>query len=207
MKSINFWYTADTHFGIDSNNIITREMRPFSNTTEMTNEIVKIWNKQISNDDIIYVIGDFCNYNAQEKDWTGGLAVSGLINAHIILITGNSEERIITEQFGGDFDKFRDYLVNNSTLNFDDVKRNDYVQVGAGIGAERFFLTHKPVDHDKRYPTLFGHVHRAGGLWRPYGLNVGIDLNHFRLYSDHDILELMEQKTKWWDDDPDNNCF
>lgn len=199
----NFWFTADTHFGTDSNNILKREMRPFANTTQYADEQVKIWNQQVGKDDFVYVIGDFCNYNREEKDYMGGLAISRLLNGNIILLTGNSEERVIAEEFDGDFDKFRDMLINSATFNFHEVKKNEYTH----ICGQKFFLTHKPTDHDKQYPTLFGHFHRTGGLWRPYGLNVGVDLNHFKLYSSYDIMDLMEQKHRWWDDDPDNNCF
>ncbi len=65
-----------------------------------TAEQVRIWNEQASADDTIYVIGDFCNYNSHENDFKSGLAVSKLVNAHIILIIGNSEERVLGYRSG-----------------------------------------------------------------------------------------------------------
>ena len=167
------WYTADTHFGSDSND-----------------------------NDTIYVIGDFCNYNHHEKDYESGLAVSKLVNAHIVYIIGNSEERVINDHFGGDFNRFRDYCLMNPGFKFDDVLKNTYLDIN-GI---RFFLTHRPVNHDKDCLNLFGHVHRGIGLWRPFGFNVGTDLNHFQLFGDDDIMFLMKQKKEYWDIDPDINC-
>lgn len=93
------WYTADSHFGADSKDIIERENRPFKNISEYTKEQVRIWNEQASSDDVIYAIGDFCNYNNSEKDFMSGLAVSSQVNARIILITGTQEDRVIRDCF------------------------------------------------------------------------------------------------------------
>ncbi len=199
MKYSRIWYTADPHFGSDSEDIILREMRPFRNAAEYTREQVRIWNSQASPEDLIYVLGDWCNYTATERDYPSGLAVSRQIRAHIILLTGNNEERVIRAEFGGDAERFREYCLMDPRFAFDDVKQNACTVIG-GI---RFFLTHRPADHDPGCLTLFGHTHRATGLWKPYGFNVGVDLNHFRLFSEQDILYLLEQKTDYWDHDPD----
>lgn len=198
------WYTSDTHFGSDSNVILIREMRPFRTSSEYTAEQVRIWNEQASPEDTIYVLGDFCNYNnAGETDWESGLAVSKQVNAHIILITGTQEDRVIRNHFGGDFERFRAFCLSDPRFHFDDVKKNDF----AVICGEKFFLTHKPTDHNKTCLNLFGHTHRSTGIWKPFGFNVGTDLNHFRLYCEDDFRNLLEQKNGFWDHDPDNNCF
>ena len=197
------FYAADTHFGSDSRAIIIRDNRPYKDINEYTADQVRIWNEQASSDDTIYVIGDFCNCGPEdEKDFKSGLAVSKLINAHIILIIGNNEQRAIDEYFDGSFDKFREYCMNDPSCKIDEVKLNDYVY----IKGEKFFLTHKPTDHVDHCLNLFGHVHRGIGLWRPFGFNVGVDLNNFRLFSEDDIMFLLEQKKKYWDIDPDINC-
>ncbi|MCR4774836.1 MAG: hypothetical protein K5869_00515 [Saccharofermentans sp.] len=197
------WYTADSHFGADSQVILKRENRPFKNMTEYTDEQVRIWNEQASSDDVIYALGDFCNYNSFEKDFKSGLAVSSRINAGVILIVGNQEERVIRSHFGGEFEKFREYCLSEPSFKFRDILKNAYTE----IRGRRYFLTHDPVDHDRQCLNLFGHTHRAGGLYRPYGFNVGVDLNHFRLFGDEDILMLLEQKTEFNDSDPSLNCW
>lgn len=84
-------YTADTHFGSDSKEIMVRDNRPFKDINEYTKEQVRIWNEQASPDDTIYVIGDFCNCGPKtEKDFRSGLAVSKQINAQFILIVGSA---------------------------------------------------------------------------------------------------------------------
>lgn len=202
------FFTADTHFGLDSKAILIRDNRPYKDINEYTADQVRIWNEQASSDDTIYVIGDFCNCSPKneknfiEKDFRSGLTVSKQINAHIILIIGNNEQRVIDDYFDGSFDKFREYCMTDPSCKFDDVKLNDYVD----INDEKFFLTHKPTDHVDHCLNLFGHVHRGLGVWRPYGFNVGVDLNHFRLFSEDDIVYLLGQKKKYWDIDPDINC-
>ncbi len=203
MEEKRVWYTADTHFGSDSHAILIRDMRPFGSIAEYTREQVRIWNEQAAPDDLIYALGDFCNFNYRETDWQSGLAVSAQIRARIILITGNSEERVIRTYFDGDFERFRACCLRDKRFRFEDVRKNAYVT----ICGERFFLTHKPTDHDPGCLNLYGHTHRSGGLWKRYGFNVGVDLNHFRLFGEDDIRILLDQKNGFWDHDPDNNCF
>lgn len=198
------WYTADTHFGTDSKIVLFRENRPYKSISEYTEDQVRIWNEQASEDDTIYALGDFCNYCERENeiDYMSGLAVSAQIRARMILIIGNNEERVIAKYFGDDFERFREFCLNEPSFKFADVKKNDYIT----IEGQRFFLTHKPTDHADDCLTLFGHVHRGLGLYRPYGFNVGVDLNHFRLFGNSDIKLLLAQKRDWWDKDPDINC-
>ena len=195
------WYTADQHFGSDSFSVLKRDNRPFKDIAEYTAEQVRIWNEQASADDTIYAIGDLCNYNEREKDYVSGLAVSKQINAHLVLIIGTSEERVIRDHFGGDFGKFREYCLTDPAFKIQEVIKDAYVD----IQGEKFFLTHKPTDHAKECQTLFGHTHRYGGLWKPFGFNVGVDLNHFRLFSDDDIIYMLERKKIYWDEDMEIN--
>ena len=183
------WYTADSHFGSDSVTVLQRDNRLFKDNAEYTAEQVRIWNEQASSDDTIYVIGDFCNYNSTEKDYISGLAVSKQMFGW--------QERIIRDVFGGDYEKFREYCLTDPHFKFEDVIRNTYVT----INGEKFFLTHKPTDHDKECQTLFGHTHRYGGLWKPFGFNVGVDLNHYRLFGDDDIMFMLGKKKIYWDED------
>ena len=133
------WYMADSHFGADSKEIMEREKRPFKDILEYTKEQVRIWNDQASSEDVIYAIGDFCNYNSSEKDYMSGLAVSSMVNARIILITGTQEERVIRDHFDGDFEKFRQFCLDEPSFKFEDVVRNAYVDVPEGEAYRQLF--------------------------------------------------------------------
>lgn len=197
------WFTADPHFGVDAVHTFEREMRPFNDVFDYIGKQVELWNQQASENDTIYVLGDFCNFNSHESNWMSGMLVSNLIKAHIVLVMGNSEERVMKYEFDNDFDKFREFCLKSGFCRFTDVVKDAHIE----IKNQLYYLVHKPSKHSKDCMTLFGHTHRAGGIYRPYGMNVGVDVNHFRLFSEDDIVFLMGKKTKKWDKDVDLNCF
>ena len=120
--------------------------------------------------------------------------------ADIVLITGNNEERIIKNEFDDDYEKFRNAMLS---CGFSDVKKEDFIS----FGKNNYYLNHYPVNHKDNYVNLFGHTHRATGLYKPYGFNVGCDLNHFDLHSEKDIESLVKEKAKFWDNDKNVNEF
>jgi calcineurin-like phosphoesterase family protein len=69
----NIFFTADLHLG--HKNIIEYCNRPFENIEEMNNQIIFNWNKTISNNDEVYVLGDFCltNNKIQAQYWFDSL--------------------------------------------------------------------------------------------------------------------------------------
>ena len=50
---------ADTHFGDDD--IRQYEERPFQNTEEMDREMIRRWNETVTDNDLVYHLGDFCS--------------------------------------------------------------------------------------------------------------------------------------------------
>lgn len=192
------YFTSDTHFG--SKEILKRENRPFKNKKHYAQEQIKIWNKKARTGDIIYHLGDFANYNSKEHKWKEGLKAVKHVRADVILVIGNNEERIIKNIFHDSFEDFREYCMD---LGFKDIVKNAYLK----IEDREFYLNHYPKNHKPGYINLFGHNHRGTGLYKPFGLNVGCDLNYFRLYSEYDIFDLIETKERWWDGDENINCI
>lgn len=202
------YFTSDTHFGMDAYSILKREMRPFANPAEYMHAQVEMWNIQAGEEDIIYHLGDFCNYNSAEKDWKSGLQVVKVVKARIVLIIGNNEQRVLTNEFNDDFEEFKEYCMR---LGFESVHKEldltEAESIKLGREAKRVYLVHRPIDCKEDCINLFGHTHRAGGLYRSYGLNVGTDLNHFRLFSRDDIAYLLSEKEKYWDTDETLNKY
>ena len=116
------------------------------------------------------------------------------IKANVVLIIGNNEERVIKYFFDGEFDLFKEFCLQ---LGFKEVYKN----LTLNLRGKDFYLTHKPLDYNPKYINLFGHTHASGGIYKPFGLNVGCDLFHFNLLSENDLFYLLAKKEKFWDKD------
>lgn len=198
-KKRKLFFIADTHFSSEAT--IIRENRPFKNAKAHDRFAIKNWNKQAGKDDLIYHIGDFLNYNDTDTNsWKIAMTYGKKIKANVVLIIGNNEGRLIDKEFGGSFQKFKKFAIENG---FYDVKK-DVNLLYCGL---KFYLNHFPIRHKNDVINLFGHTHRITGLWKPYGINVSSDLNHFRLFTTKEILRLLQQKNGWWDADVNTNSF
>ena len=192
-----FYFTADLHFGEEE--IIEREARPFENIKEMEDAFVNNVNAVASKDDVLYVLGDWINYNAQCHSEISAFEIVRRIEPKVILIMGNNEQRILADVFAGDFEAMRTAVIDKGF--------SDFLPEGdVEFGGESFHLIHRPTDHKEGSLNLFGHTHRCTGLWKSFGLNVGIDLNYFRPFSETEILRLLKKKREWMDNDPDVLC-
>lgn len=187
------FFTSDLHLGSDD--VIVFDNRPFKSEKLFSHWIVRKYNKLLKRDDELYIIGDFIDCHLKDdKGVLKKLEIVKKINAKVILIIGNNEQRVIKYFFDDNFDDFRNYCI---ALGFLDVKLDDYVS----INNEEFYLTHKPKNHSEKMLTLFGHSHKAMGIYKSFGFNIGCDLNNYLPYSENDIKLLLEKKTKYWDKD------
>lgn len=75
---------ADPHFG--HKNIIQYCNRPFESVSEMDKALIDNWNKTVSNDDIIWVLGDFA---LTSRDYTKSIIKS--LRGRKRLILGNHD--------------------------------------------------------------------------------------------------------------------
>ena len=193
---MNF-FTSDTHFN-DYETLLIDD-RPFSSAEEFDNYVINTWNSQTKNGDTIYVVGDFVDCDGKGYDgWKKSIKYVQKLNADVVLIIGNNEERVIKGWFNNDFNEFREYCLK---IGFKNVVKN----LTLNICNTEFYLTHKPKDRKKDILCLFGHLHRSCGLYKPYGFNVGCDLNHFRLYDENNIQKFLNMKKEYWDINPSLN--
>lgn len=194
-----WFFTSDIHFNDEATMKV--DCRPFASTKHFDKYILKLWNKQAKKGDTIYVIGDFVDCDGEGCDgWKKSIQYIKKVKADVVLVLGNNEERVIKYFFNEKFDSFRKYCLD---LGFKDVVKD----VTLRFRGLDFFLTHKPINHREGIINLFGHIHRSTGIYRPFGFNIGCDNNHFRLYSEDDILGLIEMRDKYWLKDKNVNIW
>ncbi len=193
-----YFFSADYHFG--NSDIIEREGRPFKDMKEMEDVFVSNINSAATKDDTLFVLGDWINYSSGYHSDISVFGISGRMNPSVILIMGNGEQRFMNDVFNGDFAKMSRAV---KELGIAEVLWESDVK----FGGESFHLIHRPEDRKEGCLNLFGHTHRSTGLWKPFGLNMGIDLNCFRPFSETEILRLLNTKRTWWDNDASVNCL
>lgn len=127
---------ADPHF-FDENILKMEPARHvFQNITQMHNNLIKNWNDTVTENDEVFVLGDFIN-SAKEED------IKEILNAlkgKITLIVGNHDKINV------------EYLRNNTRVTVYDHPI---------ILDEFWILSHEPmyVSEAMPYANVFGHVH------------------------------------------------
>lgn len=203
------FFTSDIHFNDES--VLLRENRPFTSIKEFDKYMINVINCTAGKDDVIYHIGDFFSYHDGNRNtWQRAIHYAERINAKVVMIVGNNEEKLINN-FSNEADLIGDYQGNNFEKFRSLALQCGFAEVMCDCHLEmrgkNFYLTHRPINHKDGFINLFGHTHLATGLWKPYGLNVGCDLNHFRLFSEDDIFALLKRKEEFWDVDEDLKCL
>ena len=173
------FYTSDLHLG--HKNVLKFDNRPFKDLNEMHEAIIENWNSVITENDDVYILGDF----AWHKEI--GLETIKQLKGGKHLILGN-HDRI-------DSEIKKEFL---SIKSYDIVKDGDFKVV----------LSHFPLAHwvGERYGGvhLYGHVHtgedfellkeykakilKLGRLYRSY--NVGCMLHN---YTPKTLEQIMEE--------------
>ena len=178
------YFTSDTHF--NHTNIISYCQRPFKNVDEMNERIIANWNEVVSEDDIIFHLGDFCLGGAAE--WTRLL---DRLNGKIYLIMGNHDRKNIRQGFKDRFEHVA-------------------MQMHIEVGKQRIYLNHYPFlcfeGGYKDVWQLFGHVHTrknntgidAGRLQYlyPTQYDVGVDNNNFAPVSFEQVKRIIDKQVE-----------
>ena len=127
------FFIADTHFG--DGNIIVYENRPFGNTEEMDRVIMENWNNTVSENDMVFVVGDFSFHDTEKTS-----EICHSLNGEKFLVMGNHD----TES--------EDYYYK---CGFSGVSRYPIIYDNF------WFVSHEPlyINRSMPYADIFGHVH------------------------------------------------
>ena len=85
------YYISDLHFG--HGNIIKFDQRPFATVEEMTHVLIRNWNSTVTNQDTVYILGDFCW--GKETDW---IRILDKLNGNKVLIRGNHDIKDMSDK-------------------------------------------------------------------------------------------------------------
>lgn len=151
------YFTSDLHIGHDKD-FIWRP-RGFSSIEEHDTEIIKRWNKVITFEDTVYILGDLC-MSGNETEWN---RVYKVLNGNKIVICGNHD-------------------TNNKINKY----QNEYGMTYIGLAAlykynkkKMFYLSH--------YPTLVGNFKEERFFWNLSGHTHSPNKFEFGQYSIYNV--------------------
>ena len=129
------FFIADTHFG--GENIRRYENRPFETAQEMDEKLIENWNKTITPEDTVYVLGDFSDYKDMEKD----AEILQRLHGCKILIMGNHDKHYTPQEW--------------RNAGFTECYSLPVLYEGF------FLLSHEPlyINENMPYANFYGHVH------------------------------------------------
>ena len=180
-RKIKIWFTSDLHFG--HNKSFLYEPRGFNSIEEHDATIIKNWNKKISSEDEVYLLGD-----VMLNDDEHGLECIKQLNGKIHLILGNhdTQNRI---------------LLYKNCSNIIEITFATELKINKNY----FFLCHYPVitaNYDDQLPwakhliNLYAHTHQKEKFYNnnPYMYNVGLDAHNNTPVELNEIIKDIKTK-------------
>ena len=171
------YFTSDLHFDDDRLNLFGRDIL-FKTKEEVDNHIIENWNKLVTKDDYVIVIGDVALSKA-------GLDKMKLCNGRKILIKGNYDEATTAKFDVSDalLEQYFEYVASDGFI---------------GVKGESCYMNHYPVNGRPDFFNIVGHIH---GLWKVQRnmINVGTDANHFTPVSEDQIAFSINGIKKFYD--------
>ncbi len=172
------YFTSDLHFYHD--NVIKFANRPYKNSEQMNQALIKNWNDKVGANDEIYILGDFTMKGAELAT-----EILSQLKGKKHLIKGNHDRFVQSPAFENWW--------------FESV--SDYQQIS--YHSTRFILFHYPILEWNQFFRgsihLHGHQHNHADynlMNREKGIrryDVGVDANNMSLVSAEEILEFFNQ--------------
>lgn len=135
------YYISDTHF--EHNNIINFDQRPYGSVAEMRESMIDKWNEIVTDEDEVYILGDFC-FSKRAENWINILKV---LKGKKYLIKGNHD--ILK---GDSWEEVKDYF--EGIYDYLEVKDN-----GRLVMLSHYPMLHFKQDYLDNTYMLYGHVH------------------------------------------------
>ena len=166
----NIFFTADTHFF--HTNIIKYCNRPFKDSIEMNETIIRRWNDKVGRDDLIFHLGDF----AFVKNRRLLHLLLERLNGKIVLIKGNHDKFVWENRdlFYAHHDSYHEICLGGQDITLCHYKMAIWNK------------SHRGAWH------LYGHSHgTAPNHTSELSFDVGVDCHHFTPLSLDDVARIM----------------
>ena len=137
------YYISDLHFF--HANALNFDKRPFSTVDEMNDYIVQHWNKKVTNNDVVYILGDVSLLHGKEKL----IELVAILKGKKVLIQGNH-------------DILKDYRYKQLFYEI-----HDYQEITDHIKGQSYnlVLSHYPIlmwkNQHRGSILLYGHKHKS----------------------------------------------
>ena len=129
----NTFFIADTHFGHDA--IMRYESRPFKNVEEQDALLIENWNRVVSDEDTVFLVGDFTAYGEEKsKD------ILSALKGKKVLVMGNHDTKTPAYYRSLGFEDAYPYPIVYSNF---------------------WIVSHEPlyINTNMPYANIYGHVH------------------------------------------------
>lgn len=179
-----YYYISDTHFG--HQNVLQFDRRPFADTEEMERTIIENWNSKVTDDDDVWIIGDFC----YRSDKTPSYYLKQL-KGHKHLLTGNHDKATLEDETACSY--------------LESIEKMCHVK----DGNHHICLCHFPIAEwsGKQRGTyhIYGHVHSRVTeaaqfmMNTEHAFNAGCMINHYEPVTLPEVIENNRIFHRYWD--------
>jgi calcineurin-like phosphoesterase family protein len=174
------FFTSDTHF--DDEFAIQYFSRPFQSVDEMNAILVERWNNVVTDDDLVYHLGDFTTEDLSHfMKWTNQL------KGNIRILPGNMDRMWLN-----------DFVADDKAQVLPPLVSLEFSEIGTADGSQVIVLCHYSMQvwplssHGACH--LFGHTHgKLKGIGKSF--DVGVDCTDFTPLSLDQVAEKMSHLT------------
>lgn len=182
----SIFVTSDLHIGHDRE--FVWQARGFESIEEHDLALVDKWNRTITSEDIVYILGD-----VMLNDIDHGIYVLKQLNGQLIILQGNHDS-------GDRIERYQEC---------ENVVRAGEAALYLKYGGCHFYLSHYPtlVSHEKlkglktSLINLYGHTHQLDNFYNghPYMYHVGLDSHHLVPVKLDDVINEVKRKKEEYD--------
>lgn len=207
--SSRIFFTSDLHIG--HRNVIGFCDRPWANDKDMGKGLAAAWNSRVSNNDIIFVLGDLFWFNGRHET---AKALRNLNGKDIYIVLGNHDT---AHQYELALQDPRIHVLGDAaTLWLEDESEAGYLG-SLGKKTCEIFLCHYPLltwpHRDHGAIQLFGHIH-SGPRRDRNNMDMDLRLRHFQMdvgvdsrddYAPWSLEEILTMMC--WPDGPKDSTY